>query len=155
MWKLITLIVLSSMGSASQTSDGIIEGAVIRLSTGQPIVDAQVELLGATRIVAVTDLQGRYVFKGVPAGAHTIRARAEGSLGAEAGTPASLSRRNCSHTSSVGAADAGRDSSDGFSGTGRRSFSRRGIAIYVILVGGEPSPAVTPFTRDPRHVKIV
>ncbi|GHG12243.1 hypothetical protein GCM10018777_26450 [Streptomyces albogriseolus] len=31
-----------------------------------------------------------------------IRARAEGSLGAEAGTPASLSRRNCSHTSLCG-----------------------------------------------------
>ncbi|GAB2328938.1 hypothetical protein STREPTOSP366_41090 [Streptomyces variabilis] len=56
----------------------------------------------------------------------TIRARAEGSLGAEAGTPASLSRRNCSHASSEGAADSGRGSSDGFSATGRRSSSRRG-----------------------------
>ena len=54
---------------------GVVQGRVTEVGSGQPVPGAQVSVPGAggARLGAVSDNQGRYVVRGVPAGAITVR----------------------------------------------------------------------------------
>ncbi|HEU5305504.1 MAG TPA: TonB-dependent receptor, partial [Gemmatimonadales bacterium] len=58
----------------AQEHTGRIVGRVVDAEQGSPIAGAQLEVVGTT-LVAVTALDGRYVFQGVPAGSASVRVR--------------------------------------------------------------------------------
>lgn len=64
-------------GSAMAQTTGTIQGTVTDRATGRPISGAEVSVLGTTQSAA-TDVTGRFVIRGVPAGTHPLRAVAIG-----------------------------------------------------------------------------
>src|SRR5438128_2794419 len=69
----ILLVTDRSVGRARQQS-GSIAGTVRDSTTGAPVVDAMVALVG-TALTAKTDADGRFTITGVPAGSYRIRVR--------------------------------------------------------------------------------
>src|SRR3954466_8088792 len=67
------LCALAASTAAAQ-STAIIRGAVRDSSTGRGVPSAQVQIVGTTR-GTLTDSVGDYVFRDLPAGAHTVRAQ--------------------------------------------------------------------------------
>ncbi|GIW53047.1 MAG: hypothetical protein KatS3mg081_2402 [Gemmatimonadales bacterium] len=64
-------------GSLAAQATGTIEGTVTAAGTGRALPNVQIQVLGTT-LSASTDLEGRYVIRGVPTGQRTIRASAIG-----------------------------------------------------------------------------
>ncbi len=70
---IITLLALVGAGvPTTQVPTGTIEGRITVASSGQPLPDAAVMVVG-TSIGAATDTTGRYSLANVPAGEHTVR----------------------------------------------------------------------------------
>lgn len=79
MRAVLALFLLASLASA-QTSvsadsvqTGRISGLVSDAETGEPLIGANVYLVG-TQIGAATDIDGRFTIEAVPVGTHTVRA---------------------------------------------------------------------------------
>jgi len=70
---LLTLVPLHA--TAAQT--GRVEGTVVNMQTGAPVLEARVIIEG-TRFFALTDRQGHYAILDVPVGMHNIRVEAVG-----------------------------------------------------------------------------
>ncbi len=68
----LMLGLLASVSHLAQAQEGSIAGRVIDAATGDPLENAQVILVGPNRIED-TNREGRYVFRGVPPGAHQVR----------------------------------------------------------------------------------
>jgi hypothetical protein len=64
------LLVQPPAASAQQT--GTITGQVVEESTERPLGNMQVQVVGTTRVM-LTNEQGRFLFAGLPAGAHELR----------------------------------------------------------------------------------
>ena len=71
----LTLTVSGARGLTAQT--GTVTGTITDATSGQPIGDASVSLAG-TDLSRATDLAGRYLLGGLPAGVYTVRVRAVG-----------------------------------------------------------------------------
>ncbi len=68
------VLVVSASSSALAQATGTIRGTVVEASTGQPLADVQLSVIG-TRRGAVTGENGRYVITQAPIGALTLRAQ--------------------------------------------------------------------------------
>jgi TonB-linked SusC/RagA family outer membrane protein len=72
--KWLAAALLASIGSTPVAAQqGTIMGQVVDRSTSQPLVGAQVYVVGTT-VGALANRDGRYVIQGVPAGEHQVRA---------------------------------------------------------------------------------
>ena len=70
---MFTLLALAGPGAVTaQTPTGAIEGTVTDATSGQPLNDASVTLLG-TNFSTLTNTAGRYSVANVPAGEHTVK----------------------------------------------------------------------------------
>src|SRR5690606_25878560 len=78
--------------SAAAAQQGTITGRITDQETGQPLASAQVVVVG-TNIGAVTNVEGAYTLRGVPAGTVSVRALSIG-YSARADVPW---RRQCLH----------------------------------------------------------
>ena len=67
------LLVLSLASTATVWGAGGITGRVASSTTGEPLRDARVFVLGHSQSLGMTDLDGRYFIEGVPAGTHALR----------------------------------------------------------------------------------
>jgi hypothetical protein len=66
-----------SQTTPSQRQTGSIDGTVVNRSTKEPVIGANVQIVGTT-IGASTDVNGKFAFPGVPVGTYIIRASAIG-----------------------------------------------------------------------------
>ena len=70
---MLTLLALAGPGAVTaQTPTGAIEGTVTDATSGQPLNDASVTLVG-TNFSTLTNTAGRYSVANVPAGEHTVK----------------------------------------------------------------------------------
>jgi TonB-linked SusC/RagA family outer membrane protein len=75
--QLLLLAAVAATAAAQGPAAGTVRGQVAGADDGRPVEGAQV-FLGDQSIGAVTDAQGRYVLRSVPAGAVTVRTRMVG-----------------------------------------------------------------------------
>ncbi len=68
---------LTSVAQAAEATPGDVAG-VVRDGEGHPLAGAVVSALGSTTAFAVSDKDGRYVLRGLPAGPYLIRAHLQG-----------------------------------------------------------------------------
>ena len=73
----VGLLVVAGVGSVAAQATGQVEGTVKEAVTDRPLYGVRVQLLG-TSFASVTDQTGRFVLRGLPEGAHTLRASAIG-----------------------------------------------------------------------------
>lgn len=64
--KFLLLAILLSVNISAQNGSGDISGLVIDAVTKQPLIGANIILIG-TNFGAATDVNGRYVIKNIPA----------------------------------------------------------------------------------------
>jgi TonB-linked SusC/RagA family outer membrane protein len=69
----MAIAVLLSGTAAAQAQQSIVTGRITEAAGGQPIPDAQVYIIG-TNLGGLTNQDGRYTIRGVPAGAQQLRA---------------------------------------------------------------------------------
>jgi len=69
-------VALLPAGLAAQ-ADGTVSGVVTDRASGRPLPEVQVSVAG-TQLGSISDQQGRYTIRGVPAGSYEIRARRVG-----------------------------------------------------------------------------
>ena len=69
---LLLLLFLSGTSTAQITQT--IRGIILDSQSDVPLIGVSVQLLGNTAIGAVTDLEGRFILRQVPAGRQAIRA---------------------------------------------------------------------------------
>lgn len=71
--KFLLLAILLSVNISAQNGSGDISGLVIDAVTKQPLIGANIILIG-TNFGAATDVNGRYVIKNIPAEMYQLRA---------------------------------------------------------------------------------
>lgn len=71
--RILTLLVCIFLPIAVWAGNGIISGVVVNAETGEPMSMAQVEIVGKG-LGSITDLNGFFEIKNVPAGIHAVRA---------------------------------------------------------------------------------
>jgi TonB-linked SusC/RagA family outer membrane protein len=81
-WTLRTLAVVAfsaslAQGAAGQQSTGTIIGQVLRADTREPMIGAQVIIVGS-QLGALSAAEGRFVIRSVPVGARTVRVQSLG-----------------------------------------------------------------------------
>ncbi|MBK7260200.1 MAG: carboxypeptidase-like regulatory domain-containing protein [Ignavibacteriae bacterium] len=69
----LVLTLLACAGSVFAQGSGTVKGTVKDGQTGEPLPSANVSVVG-TSLGAVTDVEGRYILRGVPVGTRTLRA---------------------------------------------------------------------------------
>jgi TonB-linked SusC/RagA family outer membrane protein len=69
----LSIAMLLSGRATAQAQQATVTGRITEAAGGQPIPDAQVYIIG-TNLGALTNQDGRYTLRGVPAGAHQLRA---------------------------------------------------------------------------------
>jgi hypothetical protein len=68
----ISFLLAMSAGSTAALA-GVIAGSVKDDKTGEPLLGANVGVVGANKLGGVTDLDGKYTIQDVPAGLHSLR----------------------------------------------------------------------------------
>ncbi|MGH7460976.1 MAG: TonB-dependent receptor plug domain-containing protein, partial [Longimicrobiales bacterium] len=69
----VLVLILAGVAQANgQQGPGIVAGQVVRAGTTSPLVGAQVVVVGS-QLGALTNAEGRYIIRGVPAGNRTVR----------------------------------------------------------------------------------
>ncbi len=71
-WSLLVALPVIALGSAAQAQQTTVTGRVTARESGEALTDVRVIVLG-TSLFTVTNAEGRYTLRGVPAGSHTIR----------------------------------------------------------------------------------
>ena len=66
------LLLLMAGTVAAQQSVGTVAGTVVDMATGEPLGGAEVRVTG-TSVSGLTNQDGRYLLRSVPAGEHVIR----------------------------------------------------------------------------------
>src|SRR5690348_1325283 len=69
----LSFVLLVATTTAAQAQQASVTGRVTEAGAGQPVSDVQVVVVGTT-LGSVTNQDGRYTIRGVPAGAQQIRA---------------------------------------------------------------------------------
>ncbi|HEV8362003.1 MAG TPA: SusC/RagA family TonB-linked outer membrane protein [Gemmatimonadaceae bacterium] len=72
LWSLLVALPAVALGSAAQAQQTTVTGRVTARESGEALTDVRVIVLG-TSLFTVTNAEGRYTLRGVPAGTHTIR----------------------------------------------------------------------------------
>ncbi|MGH7696264.1 MAG: TonB-dependent receptor plug domain-containing protein, partial [Gemmatimonadaceae bacterium] len=72
LWSLLVALPAIALGSAAQAQQTTVTGRVTARESGEALTDVRVIVLG-TSVFTVTNVEGRYTLRGVPAGSHTIR----------------------------------------------------------------------------------